>query len=1053
MEESTVTEATEDAPADKHRRLAVIMFTDIEGSTVLVRQLGQERAREIVGHHNELLKTCIVEQGAGSIEKFTGDGVFATFEHPSDAISCALRIQRGLNAFSEQHSLSFPFRIRIGLHLGEIVFGTESAGEIVSQHINFAARVMGVADGGQILTTVGVYEAARGFEFDEPTEHLAWANHGEFNLKGIGLVELHEITDKRIRRPEPPSSAAEIKHPANLRRIESKGYGIHSRIGQGSMGIVYLAETPETDNSENSNVVAIKVLASTLEDDPEARERFTRESKVISTLDHPGIISINQVHTEDSPPFFTMEWIEGKPITEAAEGLNWESKAELIAKVCDALDHAHQHSVVHRDLKPSNILVKTGGHPVILDFGLSMAFDPSASPGISGSSSGIIGTPLYLSPEQAESEENIGPAADIYSMGAILHEVITGEPPFVGPSVREILDAHVHEDPALPSLKNPEIPDALQRICLMALEKDPNDRYPSTLAMAEDLRRFAQGDPVLTRPRLYDNLVRNRANRHKNEVGRWFKDRLITPFEHAAIIFAYRRLVRGGTESLMESRLLKAGVLLLYLAGWFIVNGTAIWLTQHWGEGFLDERWVRIAVGVSPAVLANSLWGLFFRRGSFQRAYVMMIVGIVAMPLALGIILFESADAFELAFLSEAWWYDKQTTLFSSKQGITNSQLFINFSLCSLWGAWVAWRTRTVAASGLTVVFIILLAQVIIDFKGLMTFFQHADWASFALYQFPLFTLLVGAGYLLAERFNRRDQCIPWFVGAFLIVITASQSMAVFGPDEWLFRDWKADNRAYGKYVKLEASEIETKSAQLNSQIVTRTAEVAALEKELEQTPTDGAAKDTVASLRKRIAAEKRKLKTGQAERDTLVYVFKEYRMSFRATDWFQKQIVRKGLRPGIGLAEILAGLGYLFIGLMLRQKMAVEALPAYTLLIWLSPIAVLGGLTYMDVNWPKSWFQFNIFGQTVPPASLVLLAIAVSTVLLASKLQSRIFVLVGLGFTAYTLWLLGARYLLAEDAWPITVLLTGLVVTMLVVIKEFRKPPIEEIDPLASGS
>lgn len=1051
MEKITATEATAVEPADRRRRLAVIMFTDIEGSTVLVRQLGQERAREIVGHHNELLKSCIVGEGAGSIEKFTGDGVFATFDHPSDAISCALRIQRGLHTFSEQHSLSFPFRIRIGLHLGEIVFGTESAGEIVSQHINFAARVMGVADGGQILTTVGVYEAARGFEFDEPTEHMAWANHGEFNLKGIGLVELHEITDKRIRQPQPPSSAAEIKHPANLRRIESKGYGIHSRIGQGSMGVVYLADPPQTDNGESPGVVAIKVLASTLEDDPEARERFTRESKVISTLDHPGIISINQIHTEDSPPFFTMEWIEGKPITEAAEGLSWEGKAELMAKVCDALDHAHQHSVVHRDLKPSNILVKTGGHPVILDFGLSMAFDSSASAGVS--SSGIIGTPLYLSPEQAESKESIGPSADIYSLGTILHEVMTGEPPFVGPSVREILDAHVHEDPALPSLKNPEIPDALQRICLMALEKDPKDRYPSTLAMAEDLRRFAQGDPVRTRPRLYDNLVRNRATRHKNEVGRWFKDRLITGFEHAAIIFAYRRLVRGGTESLMESRLLNAGVLLLYLAGWFIVNGTAIWLTQHWGKGFLDERWVRVAVGVAPAVLANGLWGLFFRRGSFQRAYVMMIVGIVAMPLALGIVLFESADAFELAFLSEAWWYDKQTTLFGPRQGITNSQLFINLSLCSLWGAWVAWRSRTVAASGLTVVFVILLAQVILDFKGLMSFFQNADWASFALYQVPLFALLVGAGYLLAERFNRRDQCIPWFAGAFLIVIVASQSMAVIGPDEWVFRDWKGESRTYGKYANLKASEIEARSAELKSQIATRTVEVAALQKNLQQASAEGAEKKTLASFRKTLGAEKRRLKSGRTELDALAYVLGEYGTSFRATDWFQKQIVGKGLHPAIGLAEIFAGLAYLFIGLVLRRKIAVEALPAYTILIWLTPIAVLGGLTYMDVNWPRSWFQFNIFGQTVPPTSLVLLAISISTVLLAAKLQSRIFVLVGLGFTAYTLWLLGARYLRAEDAWPITILLTGLAVTMLIVIKEFRKPPTEEIDPLAGGS
>ena len=134
----------------KHRRLAVIMFTDIEDSTIHVKGLGQERASEVFGHHNELLRKCLEEESDGKIERFTGDGVFATFDHPSDAISCALRIQRGLQDFSEDHDLPRSFRIRIGLHLGEVIFSAGSAGELVSEHINCAARVMGAADGGRV---------------------------------------------------------------------------------------------------------------------------------------------------------------------------------------------------------------------------------------------------------------------------------------------------------------------------------------------------------------------------------------------------------------------------------------------------------------------------------------------------------------------------------------------------------------------------------------------------------------------------------------------------------------------------------------------------------------------------------------------------------------------------------------------------------------------------------------------------------------------------------------------------------------------------------------
>ncbi len=1033
-------------PEGGQRRLAVILFSDIEGSTVLVRQLGQARAAEVVGCHNEVLRSCIEGEFAGHIDKFTGDGVFATFNHPSDAIGAALKIQSAMVTFSQDNKLPFPFRIRIGLHLGELVVGSGTAGELVSQHINRAARVMGAADGGQILTTVGVYEAARGFNLAQDDEFLQWVNHGEFNLKGLGPAELFEIADTRYRVPLPPESASKGKRPVNLRSIEAQGYEVHRRIGQGSMGVVYLAERSSKQADEASKLVAIKALISSLEDNAEAHGRFVREPKLISELDHPGIIKIDEVNTEGAPPFFSMEWVEGAPIIEAAENLTWCKKAELFANVCDGLNHAHQASIVHRDLKPANILVKSGGQPVILDFGLSLAFDPTSSPVASGSSSGILGTPLYLSPEQAEGQENIGPSVDIYALGAILYEALTGKPPYDSGSVRHILDAQVHEDPELPSIRNPEIPDGLQRICLTALEKDPKDRYTDIAAMAEDLRRFADGETITTRPRLYNNLIRNRASRHDREVGRWFEDRLITPFEHAALGFAYRRLLREGTESLMESRLLRSNVLLLYLSGWFILNGTAIWLIIHWGSGLLEERWIRILVGVFPAVLTNSLWWFFFKRGSYQRAYVMMIVGVMAMPLAFGIVLFEIHDLYQPDFL-KAWFKSDDTLL----QGpITNSQLFINMSISALWCGFVLWQTRTVVASSLLVIMLIAVTQTIIDFEGLLGFIEHENWASLTLREIPLAIVFLGAGYLLSRCWQRQDQSVPVFIGAFALIIVASQSIAVFGPTEWLFRGWQNEADRVGAMEFLTLPEAQFQ-AHITARLKNSKQHVDDIQGRISQLPTDETMQIEREKLDNKLlrANADYEAVTVKTSEENLQY--KSYKGSLMGSEWFRNQIVERGLNASIGFAEILTGFIYLILALFLRRRLAVEALPAYTILIWLSPVAALGGLAFIDGTWPDSWFSLSVFGSDIPPTSLAMLIAAAGSVLSAARLQSRMVVLVGLGFSAYSLWILGAQYLREEPSWPQLVLLLGLSIIIYVVGRELHHRSAEEIDPLAN--
>ncbi|MCC6232553.1 MAG: protein kinase [Verrucomicrobiales bacterium] len=265
------------------------------------------------------------------------------------------------------------------------------------------------------------------------------------------------------------------------------------RIGSGGMGEVYRALQISLNR-----VVALKTLREELCQDPRQVHRFRSEAETAAQLNHPNIVAIYEVGTQAGRPYFAMEYVEGRSLAELVKEcpLSPTRAASLMRTVARAVHHAHTCGVLHRDLKPSNVMLDPHGEPRILDFGLAKftAADLEATlPGV------VLGSPSYMPPEQALGRSTDA-RSDVYALGAILYELITGRAPFRADSALETLRLVREEDPAPPRLLLPRIPRDLETICLHCLSKDPADRYPTAQALAEDLERFLNQEPIRAQP-------------------------------------------------------------------------------------------------------------------------------------------------------------------------------------------------------------------------------------------------------------------------------------------------------------------------------------------------------------------------------------------------------------------------------------------------------------------------------------------------------------------------------------------------------------------------
>ncbi len=270
-------------------------------------------------------------------------------------------------------------------------------------------------------------------------------------------------------------------------------YQLLERVGGGAMGVVYKAyQVPLR------RVVALKMLQRGAAATAQDLARFKVEAEAVARLHHPHIVQIHEVGEHDGLPFLALEFCPGGDLRRKLNNkpLPPAEAAALLEPLARAVQHAHEHGIVHRDLKPGNVLLAEDGTPKVTDFGLAKLLDASASLTASGVA---VGTPSYMAPEQARGQKEVGAAADVFALGAILYECLTGRPPFLGTTPMETMLQAAHADPVPPRRLQPAVPRDLETVCLKCLEKRPDKRYPSAFDLADDLRRLREGRPVRAR--------------------------------------------------------------------------------------------------------------------------------------------------------------------------------------------------------------------------------------------------------------------------------------------------------------------------------------------------------------------------------------------------------------------------------------------------------------------------------------------------------------------------------------------------------------------------
>lgn len=545
-----------------------------------------------------------------------------------------------------------------------------------------------------------------------------------------------------------PSEASAVPTFPGFRTIE--------RLGQGGMGEVY-----KLQDVALGRIVAAKVVRHDSHV-PAGFGDFLREARTLALFKDRRIVQIHEFRATAEPPVIIMEFVDGFELGRLGPSLEFQQRARIMRDVADAVAHAHEVGIQHRDLKPSNIMLDTALVPRILDFGLSGG-DPSTGH--------FRGTPAYLAPEQFDSGRAIDARTDVYALGVILYELLSGTLPYAGADDRSLLGAIETAQPRLPIELDPRVPEPLQAIALKAMEKMPDDRYPSARELALDLQRYLDGRPVLARPTAYAAALGSRLAPHLAHIEDWLRLKLIHPHEASNLRSAYRQLEARDDDWILESRSLSYSQITLYLGAAVLMLGSLLYFAADRVHDAVDGVLGPLIVLGLPLVGLTAAAHALQRRDHRAVAVAFYLGGTVILPLLLLIVFNETH------FLIAAPGDDRQLV---PDGWVSNRQLQLTTSMTLVWASVLAVRTRTVALSTLATATALLFALSVLADRGLGSWIEDDRWDWVAVHLLPL-VVVYAAVALWNERARR-----PWFarplsVAAAVLLFVCVELLALNG--------------------------------------------------------------------------------------------------------------------------------------------------------------------------------------------------------------------------------------------------------------------------------
>jgi serine/threonine protein kinase/FtsH-binding integral membrane protein len=619
-------------------------------------------------------------------------------------------------------------------------------------------------------------------EMDELKDHLSACTECR---KVFDRLKQDETLAQKLRRATGLEELIELR-----KRVQASAagdYEIIEQTGSGAGGIIFKARDVRLNR-----MVALKCPTN-----PNQRERLLKafeEARTMAQISHPHIAEIYRLCDTGEVPFMVMEYVEGSAIFDATENLSLNGILDIFEQVLQAVKELHKHNIVHRDLKPGNIMVNTSGSVKVLDLGIAEQHFDISSP--VANASNAVGTPAYMAPEQIAGNPS-GPAMDVFALGIILFELLTGQRPFGGATVQEVIRTIQETQPPLLRSLNTKIPGSLQAICLKALEKDPTRRFQNAQEFLLDIQRFRQGEPIAANPTLLNNILEHGVEKHLQELARWQEDHLISMREYDFLAGKYEALHQREEIWVLDSRRISFSQVVLHLGAWACVVSVLLMLCFNWEQ---LQKWQRIFSPGAIFTLLTCLGSFLWQRRTRRVALVLLMAAALSCPLvaATTMVTMEwlTPESYRQTNEPGAHAASEDSVAEETAQEPVKNLLgdfLSNYQLLIATGCWflvslAMWfRTKTAAFSLISTLSILALATAVFALLDLRGYLERQELDKVAIgYLIPTLVLFIMA-LTLDLRFRAAPLAAATYIISIICFLLSLTLIAAYGPTtDWL---------------------------------------------------------------------------------------------------------------------------------------------------------------------------------------------------------------------------------------------------------------------------